>query len=289
MFYKFLTAAGRGPYSRFAWPLPTQNLDGSWTPGAWVTAEGPLVVCANGIHLCREGDLLEWLQARLFEIEGDGVELIEANHKVVVRRARLVREIITWNERTARLFACDCAEIVLPLWEAWAPDDARPRETLAVARRYARGETTTEELATAWTATWATSRDGIGDAAWDAARGAARLPDLAATKDAAGAAVWAAAWAAWDAAWATGAARAAWAATGAAWAAAWATRAAAGAAWAAWAAAGAAWATAWDAAGATGAAWAAWEAARATRAAAWAAKAEQLRMLLKYLRGEEVE
>ena len=213
-YYKFLTATGRGPYSYFAWPLPIQNPDGTWTPGEWVTAEGPLVVCENGIHLCREGDLLEWLQARLFEIEGDGVELIEANHKVVVRRARLVREIITWNERTARLFACDCAEVVLPLWEAWAPDDARPRETLAVARRYARGETTTEELATAWTATWATSRDGIWAAAWaaawDAARGAARLPDWAAAKDAAGAA----AWAAWDAAWATRAA--AWAAAGAA-------------------------------------------------------------------------
>jgi hypothetical protein len=225
--------------------LPIQNLDGTWTPGEWVTAEGPLVVCENGIHLCREGDLLDWVQTRLFEIEGDGVELIEADHKVVVRRARLVREIITWNERTARLFACDCAEVVLPLWEAWTPDDARPRETIGVARRFAHGEATVKELAAARTA------------ARTAARDAGRV--------ATGAAAWTTAW---DAAWAAaGAARAAtWDAAGAA----------------AWAAAGAA---ARATRAATGAAWAAW--AAAGDAARDAARAEQLRMLLKYLRGEE--
>lgn len=85
-------------------------------------------------------------------------------------------------EKFSRLLACDYAEHVLHILEAKYPDDYRPRKAIEVARRYARGEATEEELAAARAAAW--------DAAWDAA-------------DAAWAAAWAAARAAaWDAAWA---------------------------------------------------------------------------------------
>ena len=84
------------------------------------------------------------------------------------------------GEKLLRLFACDCAEHVLPIFDKKYPKDARPRECIAVARRYANGEASNEEMAAA--------------------------------RDAAGAA-WAAAWAAWaaagDARDAAGAARAA--------------------------------------------------------------------------------
>ena len=89
----------------------------------------------------------------------------------------------------ARLFACDCAENVLHIFEAKYPDDTRPRECISLSRRFAVGEATTEELCAAWVAAW--------DAAADAAAAAA---------DAAWAAVWAAADAAEDAAWAAWAA-----------------------------------------------------------------------------------
>ncbi|MCP2370661.1 hypothetical protein BJ978_001337 [Agromyces terreus] len=49
----------------------------------------------------------------------------------------------TLDERDRRLvaaWAADCAECVLPLFEAEAPDDDRPRDGIARARAYARGE-----------------------------------------------------------------------------------------------------------------------------------------------------
>ncbi len=91
------------------------------------------------------------------------------------------------GEKLLRLFACDCAEHVLPIFEKKYPKDARPRECIAVARRYANGEASNEERAAARDA----ARDAARAAAWAAARAA---------RDAAWAAAWAA-WDAWDAAW----------------------------------------------------------------------------------------
>ena len=48
-------------------------------------------------------------------------------------------------DRDARLFACDCAELVLPKFEARYPEDRRPRQAIEVARRFADGLATPEE------------------------------------------------------------------------------------------------------------------------------------------------
>ena len=90
-----------------------------------------------------------------------------------------LRIVIEPADRELRLFACDCAERVLPIFEKQHPDDKRPRETIETSRRFALGGATQQELEAA--------RDAAWDAAWDAwnAAWAAR----------------AAAWAAWDAAW----------------------------------------------------------------------------------------
>tara|TARA_S200002703_G_scaffold40354_1_gene35155 strand:- start:7642 stop:8175 length:534 start_codon:yes stop_codon:yes gene_type:complete len=96
------------------------------------------------------------------------------------------------DKRAVRLFACDCAESVLHLFEKKYPEDDRPRKTIEVARRFANGEATQEELDKARDAAWD---------AWDAARAstdAAYAAAWAAARD-----VWAAARAAWDAARAT--------------------------------------------------------------------------------------
>ena len=95
------------------------------------------------------------------------------------------------RDKLARLFACDCAERVLPLFEKEYPDNQGPRQAIEVARLFAEGKATTQELEAAWAA----ARDARA-AAWDAAWAAAR----AAAWDAAWAAAWAAARdAAWDA------------------------------------------------------------------------------------------
>jgi hypothetical protein len=103
-------------------------------------------------------------------------------------------------DRFARELVCDFADECLPIFEKQAPKDNRPRKAIEVARRYARGEATQEELgaamaaardaawkaalaarAAAWTAAWAAewkaalaARAAARDAAWAAERDAAR-------------------------------------------------------------------------------------------------------------------
>ena len=69
--------------------------------------------------------------------------------------------------RLERLFACDCAERVLPIFERSRPGDVRPREAIAVARRYAVGAASEAARAAARAAAWAVARDAAWDAAWE--------------------------------------------------------------------------------------------------------------------------
>lgn len=188
MYYKILTDDGKSCNGgNMQWSLPTKD-DGTWTPGDWMPdIEGELEPCENGYHLCRPQDLVHWLNEAIFEAEYEG-EIIESDDKIVVRRARLLRRVEAWNEKTARLFACWC---VRQIWHLLI--DERSEKAVEIAERYANGEATQEELG----------------AAWDAARDAARDTDWAADKIAANAAAKIAAWAsardaAFAAAWASG-------------------------------------------------------------------------------------
>lgn len=60
-----------------------------------------------------------------------------------------------------RLFACDCAEHLLPYFERLQTLDNRPRTAVEVARRYAVGKASSEELEQA--------NNDAESAAWDAA------------------------------------------------------------------------------------------------------------------------
>lgn len=91
-----------------------------------------------------------------------------------------------YDERTLRHIACDCAEEVLHIYEQAHPTDRRPRDCIAVARRYADGEATDDELIAAREVVW----DAVDYSPYAAARGAAR----AAVNAAAGDAVWSAMW-----------------------------------------------------------------------------------------------
>ena len=178
--YKVLDKNGHSCHGgNMQWSLPTKNDDGTWTPGEWMPEiKGEIIPCENGYHLCREKDLTQWLRDTVWIAEVDG-EIVEADDKVVCRRVRLISGT-AWNERNARLFACDCAEHVLHLYEHAYPGDDRPRLAIETARAYANGKATEDELS----------------AARDAARAAAMAAAMAA-------AAWAAARvAAWDSAWA---------------------------------------------------------------------------------------
>ncbi len=167
---------------------PISGGSGVWPYPAWTPTE-PVRPCRSGWHVCTPVQMLSWLPRTDNELWGVKIrgEIVDVGDKTVAGSARLVRKL-DWNERTARLFAADCAEHVLHLYEDVYSNDSRPREAIAAAREYADAGAAG---AAAWAAAWR--------AAW-AARDAAR--------DAAGVAVWAAAWAA---AWAARDARdAAW-------------------------------------------------------------------------------
>ncbi len=171
MIYKILEHDGSARMSRGTWFLPKGKRLGKWMP----PIVGDLVACQNGYHLCREGDLLDWLGPAIFEVEYRG-EMIEADNKIVVREARLLRKCGGWTEATARLFAADCAERVLPIFEKEHPGDDRPRKAIAAVRAYERGE--------------------IDAAARSAARSAAESAAGSAAGSAARSAAWSAAWSA---------------------------------------------------------------------------------------------
>ena len=161
--YKVLGLDGSARIGKGKWLLPRGSRPGEWMP----PIEGELVACKCGYHLCRRADLIHWIGPAIYEAEYRG-ERIETDDKIVVREARLVRTIETWNEKTARLFACDCAERALKHYERKYPNDDRPRKAIEIARRFARGEATKKELlAAAYDAAYANA--AAYDAAYDAA------------------------------------------------------------------------------------------------------------------------
>jgi len=136
--YKCLNNNRMGLYSQFQWP-PC----GQWTK----KIRGPLVECVNGFHLCTASDLLSWLQPEIYEAEGDGDSLIGRWNSIVFRRARLIRRLRTWNQRTARLFACDCVEHVYRNVDSFHCDEQYVSDPIHVARNYAKGKISLKECA----------------------------------------------------------------------------------------------------------------------------------------------
>lgn len=79
------------------------------------------------------------------------------------------------KDKEIRLFAADCAESVLHIFEKEHPNDDRPRKVIRAARDYANGFISSQELKSARDAAkgaaeaaWA-ARAAAWDAAWDAA------------------------------------------------------------------------------------------------------------------------
>lgn len=152
---------------------PMHGGRGQWPePSVWTDPIRRIVPCVNGYHVCRLPDLIDWLGPHLWVVEVRG-ERIDDDNKIVVGQARLVEHVDAWNSRTALLFAADCAERVLPLYERASPDDDRPRRAIDATRAYARSEISEEDLDATWSATWSAAR-AAESAAWAATRTAAR-------------------------------------------------------------------------------------------------------------------
>ncbi|MBA3475664.1 MAG: hypothetical protein H0T10_02795 [Actinobacteria bacterium] len=101
--YKFLAIGGNGRFSEFPWPRPV-----GMEPGTWVAAAEPLEDCRHGVHACTLGQLLDWMDDELWEIELDG-KIVAGETMVVAERGRLLRQVVGWDGRTAQEFADACA------------------------------------------------------------------------------------------------------------------------------------------------------------------------------------
>ena len=176
-YYKFLTADNKGKYSEYDF---TKYLPNDDKPGKWLRKIENPVLCESGYHCFMPEHILEWLEAQLFEVEIKG-RCVHGYDKTVTRQMRFIRKVDTWNDKTARLFACYCARDTLPIFEKKYPNDNRPRVAIETAERYANGEATIEELNAARAAASAAARAAASDAAsaaasaaaWAAARAAA--------------------------------------------------------------------------------------------------------------------
>jgi hypothetical protein len=139
IYYKVLGVDGKPCHGGTGeWKLPHGKRSGAWMP----KIDHP-VLCQRGYHLCRRGDLVRWLGPTIYEVElAPDALVVSGDDKVVTSGpVRLVRRMTRWNKRTARLFAADCAEHVLPIFERAHPCDDRPRKAFAAALAFARGET----------------------------------------------------------------------------------------------------------------------------------------------------
>ena len=161
--YKWLTSNGHTAVQNKPWPEAV---------GEWTTPETP-VLCRSGWHAMYEKDVLTHLPAvagaQLWRVEVRGA-VVEGYDKIAAESMRLLYCLGETTEANLRLFACDVAEDALSLVEN---PDPRSVAAIEVARRYAVGAATRDEL--------------------DAAQAAARAAARAAAETAARAAVWSAA------------------------------------------------------------------------------------------------
>lgn len=153
--YKVLKSDGFCHHDMETWSLPTRETSGAWVPGEWMPEiGGELVAYKRGHHLYRDGQVLMWLRAKdaLYEAECRG-ECMKTEYSIVTREARLLRRLESWDERVARLLACDYAERLLPLFERAFPGDDKPRWAIEIGRRYAKGQITEREADQTWAKT----------------------------------------------------------------------------------------------------------------------------------------
>ena len=141
-----------------------------------------IVPCEYGYHASPSlWDALQYAPgpiACLVELDGDVTEHGSPVDKMAGRTRTLIAAVNIESE--LRLFAADCAEHVLWIYERDYPGDDRPRKAIEATRAYVRAEIDEAAWEAARDAAWAAA----WDAAWDAARDAEGAAEGAAARDA---------------------------------------------------------------------------------------------------------
>ena len=113
-----------------------------WTVGKSRSVAGEIIPCESGYH----GSPTLWNALTyapgpvgcLVGLSGDVQPHGDPVDKYAARTRKLLAAVNIETE--LRLFAADCAEHVLPIYEAAYPGDGRPRRAIEAARAFARGE-----------------------------------------------------------------------------------------------------------------------------------------------------
>jgi len=158
--YKLLSADGRACNGGLdQWSLPQRGKPGKWMP----SIKNPKL-CSRGYHGVPIEYVLDWKGDTLWEMEVRGAADVSPE-KTAAESARLIRRIPGWNDKNLRLFACDCAEHVLPIYLDSSPENDGMALMLAihVAREYAHGRGDAQDVDAARSAAWAAR-----SAAWTA-------------------------------------------------------------------------------------------------------------------------
>jgi len=124
-----------------------------YPPKAWTKHLDPesLALCVWGYHYAEGPQVLHWLgEGLLCEVERCAEHKpLRGDNKAVSCRLRIVRMFVL-DARVLRLFACDCAERALRRERKQGREpDPRSWECVRIARLYAVGKATKEELAAA--------------------------------------------------------------------------------------------------------------------------------------------
>jgi len=169
--YKVLASDGVSPHHGGSgkWFVPKGK-----RPGKWMPAIKDIQPCARGYHFVNLEQLPTWLGPTLYEVEVRG-QVIHRADKSVAEQARLIRKVETWNEKTLWLFAADCAEHVLGIYERVYPKDDRPRKAIQTARDFANGLIDRDAIvnvANAYAAAYAAAAYAAAHAAYAAASAA---------------------------------------------------------------------------------------------------------------------
>lgn len=93
-YFKVMSEEGKTGYAEHVWDLPKQNNGGDAICGDWLTVDGPLRMCRNGIHVCTPDQLQHWTERNSIVVEMEicgAVYTHPGQNKLVCRKARIKR------------------------------------------------------------------------------------------------------------------------------------------------------------------------------------------------------
>ena len=120
--YKVLLKGKSCHGGNMEWSLPTQNADGTWTPGDWHEVVGEPSMCSHGLHLTT--DPVRWFKSadqEVYEVEAEDFGGYSAEgEKIVCRKSRLLARVTDAAVLLAlHIATCGAVDVRADFWVAY--------------------------------------------------------------------------------------------------------------------------------------------------------------------------